>query len=105
LPSCPAKAGHPVTSRASDFGIAVSPVRIVFLDQLYLPISIPLLEPLLAPYSRRRIVEAFEMDKAIHAVLFGKAGNEFGPMFETSANEIVRDTNIYIVPPTLLASM
>jgi hypothetical protein len=42
--------GHPVTSRACDFGIEIDPIRIVFFNQSYFPASIPLLETLFPLY-------------------------------------------------------
>jgi hypothetical protein len=60
--SLPAKAGNLVHSALGDFGIEVVPIRIIFLNQLNLPISRPFFEPFFASDRIFRIVILLEIN-------------------------------------------
>src|SRR4051812_38424415 len=81
-------------SRHSNLRIEIDPLRIFHLDQPNLPGAIPFLEPLFAPDGRFDIAVLFEIDQAMHVILFGETGHQRVAMFVDPTDKIAGDTNV-----------
>jgi hypothetical protein len=67
---------------------------IVFFDEAYLPITLPLLDIFLARYGIDRIVVAFEPDKVANIVARTETRSGFAFMFVNPPNQVIRDAEI-----------
>src|SRR5262249_3636543 len=92
--SCPAKAGHPVSSAVRNCEKQVVPIGVCFFNQPNFPGSIPLLEPLFTKDRAFDIAELFEVNQAMDAVSFGEAAHHLRSMLEYPPNKIVCDPDI-----------
>src|SRR5262249_603631 len=87
--SCPAQAGHPVSSAVCNCGKQVVPVRVCFFYQSDLPRSIPLLKPSFTTDRTFDVAELLEVNQAMDAVSFGEAAHHLRPMLETPPKKYV----------------
>ena len=80
--------------RAGNPGIEIFPIRIILLDQPYLPGPIPFLQPLLALDGIFGIVELLVVNQSSDVVFLGETLNQFQPMFGNSTDEIARHPDV-----------
>src|SRR5436190_15832224 len=69
---------EPLSTRTStqQLRIQVTPLRILFLDQLDLPLSLPLLQLPFAHHHRERALVQLEPDQLVDAVLLGESADQ-----------------------------
>ena len=79
-----------MTKSDADRLVQVVPFRILRLDQLDLPISLPLLELFLARNCGDRIVVDFEPDQLVDSISLREAGNRLALVLVHAANDVVR---------------
>lgn len=77
-----------------DFAEQISPMWVLFLDELALPIPPPSLQLLLARDRDGIVVERLPTNERVHAVAFGESRNKTLLMFNYAANEIVRYADV-----------
>jgi hypothetical protein len=78
----------------------IAPLEIVFLDELDLPIPVPLFQLLLALDGILCSLVRLDVDKPINAVFAGKFRTAASPVLFESASQAVRDADIQrAVPP------
>jgi len=68
--------------------IQVAPATVFALDQVDLPVPLPLLDLLLAVKRRLGRIVRLEPDELVDAVFFGKAGDDLVLVFPNSPQEI-----------------
>ena len=72
----------------------VRPMRIVFVDQVDLPLPVPALELLFAQNRWFHLPEQLEMNESVNGILRGESGECVAAMLPDSADEIGRDPDI-----------
>ena len=92
--SLPAKAGNPVNSSASDFGIKIVPIRIILFDKRNLPGTRPLFQTLLPTYCVLGIVELFVTDEAMNFVSLRKSAHQLVSVLIDATSKVACNADV-----------
>ncbi len=72
----------------------IGPMRVVFVDQIDLPRSMPVFQLVFALYRGLHFAKQFEMHEAVDRIFRGMSGHRFVPMLPHATNKVRGHANV-----------